>query len=139
VEVFSTSQYTERTGGPLPACWTGRPLPHRPASPRTHRDSALMAQRLPPATGRLQHHQMPAPNLPSRCRQTELDAKGVTPELLRLKFYCSWTGDFFFLFYKCLSCSLSDCPPSLPVNFFGSPFFFSFFFFFVFLLLSWFC
>jgi hypothetical protein len=34
-----------------------------------------------------------------------------------------------------LSCLLFDCPPSLPVDFFGSPFFFSFFF----LLLSWFC
>jgi hypothetical protein len=28
-------------------------------------------------------------NLPRRRRQTELDAKGVTPELLTLKFYCS--------------------------------------------------
>jgi hypothetical protein len=28
-------------------------------------------------------------NLPRRCRQTGLDAKGVTLELLRLKFYCS--------------------------------------------------
>jgi hypothetical protein len=30
--------------------------------------------------GRLGHHQTPAPNLPRRCRQTGLDAKGVTPE-----------------------------------------------------------
>jgi hypothetical protein len=75
-------------------------------------------------------------NLPRRCRQTELDAKGVTPELLRLKFYCFWTGNFFSFLSVCLSCSLFDCPPSLPVDFFGSPFF-SFFFFFLFL--SWFC
>jgi hypothetical protein len=40
-------------------------------------------------TGGLQHHQTLAPNLPRRCRQTGLEAKGVTPELLRLKFYCS--------------------------------------------------
>jgi hypothetical protein len=55
---------------------------------------------LPPATGGLQHHQTLAPKLPRRHRQTGLDAKRVTPELLRLKFYCSWTGDclFFFLF-----------------------------------------
>jgi hypothetical protein len=31
-------------------------------------------------TGGLQHLQMPALNLPRRCRQTGLDAKGVTPE-----------------------------------------------------------
>jgi hypothetical protein len=48
-------------------------------------------------TGGLQHYQMPAPNLVGRCRptgeqisrQTGLDAEGVTPELLILKFYCS--------------------------------------------------
>jgi hypothetical protein len=46
---------------------------------------------------------MPAPNLPRRCRQTRLDAEGVTPELLRLKFYYSWTWNLFFsLFLKCL-------------------------------------
>jgi septal ring factor EnvC (AmiA/AmiB activator) len=45
----------------------------------------------------LLHCQMQAPNLVGRhrptgeqiSRQTGLDAKGVTPELLRLKFYCS--------------------------------------------------
>jgi hypothetical protein len=45
----------------------------------------------------LQHLQTPALNLHGRCRSTDeeisretgLDAKGVTPELLRLKFYCS--------------------------------------------------
>jgi hypothetical protein len=31
-------------------------------------------------TGGSQHHQMPAPNLHRRHRQTGLDAKGVTPE-----------------------------------------------------------
>jgi hypothetical protein len=45
---------------------------------------------------------MLAPNLLRRCRQTGLDAKGVTQELLRLKCYCSWTGNFFFF-------SLSVC------------------------------
>jgi hypothetical protein len=60
VKSFSTSCYTEKTGG-------------------------------------LQHRQMPAPNLLGRprptgeqiSRKTALDAKGVTPELPRLKFYCS--------------------------------------------------
>jgi hypothetical protein len=138
VEGFSTSQYTERTGRPPPpcylhhsgppACWTGTPLgcgpPARPQAhwPLPHRLSA---------TGGLQHHQTPAPNLPRRCRQTALDAKRVTPELLRLKFYCSCTRDFFFFSLRvCLSCSLFNYPPSLPVDFSGSPFFFSLFFFF---------
>jgi hypothetical protein len=48
-------------------------------------------------TGGLQHHKTLAPNLLGRrrptgeqiIRQPGLDAKGVTPELLRLKFYCS--------------------------------------------------
>jgi hypothetical protein len=35
-------------------------------------------------------------NLPRRCRQKGLDAKGITPEVLRLKCCCSWTGNFFF-------------------------------------------
>jgi hypothetical protein len=46
-------------------------------------------------TGGLQYHRMLAPNLPRRGTQTGLDAKGVTPELLRLKLHCSWTGKFF--------------------------------------------
>jgi hypothetical protein len=32
--------------------------------------------------------------------QTGLDAKGVTAKILRWKFHCSWTGDFFFLFFS---------------------------------------
>jgi hypothetical protein len=48
-------------------------------------------------TGGLPHCQMPATNLLRRCRKTGkqisrrkgLDAKGETPEQLRLKFYCS--------------------------------------------------
>jgi hypothetical protein len=35
-------------------------------------------------------------NLSRRHWQKGLDAKVVKPELLRLKFYCSRTGDFFF-------------------------------------------
>jgi hypothetical protein len=117
-------------------CRPTRLLPTRPS-----------AHRLQTTTGGLQHHQMPAPNLPRRNRQTGLDAKVVTPELLRLKLYCFWTRDFFCSFFSffflfslsiCLSCSLSDCLPYLLVDFFGSPFFF-FPFFFFFLLLSWFC
>jgi hypothetical protein len=40
-------------------------------------------------TGGLLHCQTPTPNLLRRCRQTGPDAEGVTPDLLRLKFYCS--------------------------------------------------
>jgi hypothetical protein len=54
---------------------------------------------------------------------TELDAKGITT---LGGFFLS----FFFLFFSLsvyLSRSLFDCEPSLPVDFFGSPF--SFFLF----------
>jgi hypothetical protein len=91
-------------------------------------------------TGGLQNHQRPAPDLPRRCRQIGLDAKGVTPELLRLKFYCSWTGDIFFLFFKCVfvlfTVWLSTISPCwfLLFSFFSLSFSSSFF-----LLLSWFC
>jgi hypothetical protein len=149
VEGFSTSQHTERTGGPPPTHQPAMALSHQSASLLPHRSAKLPSAGLPghhpltsplahqmlTPTGRLQQHQMPAPNLPRRCWQTGLDAKGVTPELLRLKFYCSWTEDFFlfiFLFLKYLSCSLFV--HHLPVDFFSS-LFFSFFF----LLLSWFC
>jgi hypothetical protein len=80
----------------LPAHWPTRmPGCCLPASPP--------AYQLPPATGGVQHHQMQAPNWPRRHRQTGLDAKGIAPELLRLKLYCSWTGNvlknsFFFFF-----------------------------------------
>jgi hypothetical protein len=77
----------------------------------------------------LLHWQMPAPNLLRRRRQTGLDAEGVTPELLRQKFYCFWTWNFSFLFFQCLSHLLSICPPSLLIDFFGSSFSFCFYFF----------
>jgi hypothetical protein len=51
--------------------------------------TGLLAYQPPPVTGGLQHDQMPTPKLLRRCKQTGLDAKGVTTELLRLKFYCS--------------------------------------------------
>jgi hypothetical protein len=63
-----------------------------------HQASACQLARPPTATGGLQHHQMSAPNLPRRHRQTGLEPKGVIPELLRLKFYCSWTRNLFFYF-----------------------------------------
>jgi hypothetical protein len=78
--------------------------------PPDHCPPTSMPHRLLPTTGFLQHHQTLAPNLPRRCRQTRLYAKGVTPELLRLKFYCSRTRIFFFLFslfFKCLFVLLS--------------------------------
>jgi hypothetical protein len=83
---------------------------------------------------------MLAPNLLGRhrptgeqiSRQTGLDAKGLTPELLRLKFYCSRTRNIhFFLFFKCLSCALFDCPPSLLLVSLVLLFFFFFFFLFL--------
>jgi hypothetical protein len=93
--------------------WKSRHHPHRPArvpltgpsglsptgTPGLHPPTGPPAHHLPPAKTELQHHQMPAPNMPRRGRQTGLDAKGVTPELLRLKFYCSWTRNFFFFFF----------------------------------------
>jgi hypothetical protein len=39
--------------------------------------------------GEFHHWEMPTPNLSRICCQTGLDAKVVTPDLLRLKFYCS--------------------------------------------------
>jgi hypothetical protein len=137
-ERLSMSPYTERTSGLPPQRHCHTTTIHPPACQSPPDQPAGT-----PAT--IDHRRAPAPpdispNLPRRCRQTGLDAKRVTPELLRQKFYCSWTGDFFFLFFNCLSCSLFDCPPSLPVNFFGTPFFFSLFLFlFLFFLLSWFC
>jgi hypothetical protein len=66
----------------------------------------------------------------------------VTPELLRLKLHCTWTWDFFsllfffFLFlFKCLFSSQLISTPFLPVNFFGSLYFFFFFFSFDFFFL----
>jgi hypothetical protein len=82
-------------------CPTGLLGHHPPA----RQDAArLLAHWLLPTTEGLQHHQMPAPNLPRKRRQTGPDAEGVTPEVLRLKFYSSWPGIFvfFFLFLKCL-------------------------------------
>jgi hypothetical protein len=55
----------------------------------------------PPAT----HHRK-APNLHKRHTLTDLDAKELTSEQLRLQFYCSRTGDFF-------PPSLSDLLPRL--------------------------
>jgi hypothetical protein len=72
------------------ACWptgmpglqcTGLPDCSLLTSPPTHQ--------LPSTTGGLQDHQMEAQNLPKRWRQAGLYAKGRTPELIRLKFYCS--------------------------------------------------
>jgi hypothetical protein len=70
------------------ATTTTLPLPA--ALPACQADTTQASQTtthwLSPTTGGLQHHQMPAPNLPRRCRRTGLDAKGVTPKLLRLNF-----------------------------------------------------
>jgi hypothetical protein len=76
----------------------------------------------------------------------ELDAEGVTTELLRLKLYCIWTWDFFFLlflsYFSFFSYSLNACFVHCwlvcyhSINFFSSffSFFFSLYAFFSFLL-----
>jgi hypothetical protein len=116
-------------------CPSGPPGLSPTEQPNCRSPACRLAHWPPPTTERLQQHQTPAPNLPRRCRQTGLDAKGITPELLRLKFYCSWTRNFFFqfsLFFKCSSCLLSNCPLHLPVDFFGFSFFFRLFLLFLF-------
>jgi hypothetical protein len=103
----------------VPAHRPSRPLPCRPTRccPAGQPGSHLPVRwpswpppaHLPMGTLAATHHRKaPGPlgassNLPRRCRQTGLDAKGVIPELLRLKFYRSWNGDFFFFFFfsKC--------------------------------------
>jgi hypothetical protein len=78
------------------------PVPLRPTRPTLHRPArfpqwqASAHRPLVPCLPATRHRR--APKLPRRHRQIGLDAKGVTPELLRLKFYCSWTIDFFFAF-----------------------------------------
>jgi hypothetical protein len=75
---------------------------------------------------------LPAPNLHRRHKQTRLDARGVTPEWLSLKFYCAWTGNFlfFFLFFKWLFVLLTIWLSTISPCWF---LWFSFFFFFLFL------
>jgi hypothetical protein len=79
-------------------------------------------------TGGLLHRQTLALNLLRRCRQTGLDAKGVTPELLRMKFYCSQIWNFFFSLFVCSAHSLFVHHQSLLISLFLLFFaFFSFF------------
>jgi hypothetical protein len=52
-------------------------------------------------------------NLLKRHRQIGLDAKGETSEQLRLQFYCSRTGDFFFPFFKGLVIWFADWSPTI--------------------------
>jgi hypothetical protein len=73
---------------------------HHPADLPDHCLLAPPAHQPLPATGMFQHQQTLATNLPRRHRQTGLDAKGVTPDILRLKFYCSWTKNFFLFFFS---------------------------------------
>jgi hypothetical protein len=81
-----------------------------------------------------------AANLPKRHTQTGLDGKELASEQLRLQFYCSRTGDFFFppSLRDLLPALLFDHPPNLPF-FFSFPlysFYLSIPLFFI--LLSWF-
>jgi hypothetical protein len=118
-------------------------LDHQATAPQANQATApsLPAHWLLPTTGGFKHYQTPAQNLPKRCRQTRLDAKRVTPELLRLKFYCSGTWNFVFFFLFSLSvCCLVPCLLvhhislliTLVLHCFSSPSFsFSFFSFFL--------
>jgi hypothetical protein len=92
--------------GPIPAGLTGPALqachiaaPQGPHTAGLPVHCSARSSSCKPASPRLPtaHHSR-APNLPRRHRQTGLDAKRGTPELLRLKFYCSRTGCFFFSF-----------------------------------------
>jgi hypothetical protein len=75
-------------------------------------------------------------NLPRRHWQKGLDAKVVKPELLRLKFYCSRTGNFFFLpsFKRLAVWSSTISPCCFPWFSFFVFFYLSFFLFFSFFL-----
>jgi hypothetical protein len=76
-----------------------QPMPFRYAKPMLQRPASLPGKAStcrplgphPPATS---HRR--GPNLPKRHTQTGLDAKGVTSQQLRLQFYCSRIGEFFF-------------------------------------------
>jgi hypothetical protein len=64
------------------ARWPTRLLPHRPARPPPAHwpigpSTGPPAHQSLSTTGGLQQHQMPPPNMPRRCRQTGLDAKGA--------------------------------------------------------------
>jgi hypothetical protein len=61
--------------------------------PGLHPSSPPVPPPLPAA-----HHRK-APNLPRRHRKTGLDTKGVTPEVLRLKFCFLSQGFFSFIFF----------------------------------------
>jgi hypothetical protein len=124
------------------ACWTTthwptRLPPRRPTRPPPTGLPGCSPARPPPWQHTSHHLPQEGSNTTRQQLQTclgdaGLDAKGVTPELLTLKFYYSWTGDSFFFCFLflslsvCLSYSLFDYPPSLPIDFFGSPFFFLF-------------
>jgi hypothetical protein len=95
-----TKQAIHRHSG-SPLCW---PVPFRHTRPTLQRPASLLPKastfRLvgphPPATC---HRRVP--NLLKKHTQAGLDAKGVTSQHLRLQFYCSRTGDFFFFpFFK---------------------------------------
>jgi hypothetical protein len=86
------------SAGLLDSCFT-RPLHSRPARSSLCQASTLQVCWAPvcplPAIGGLQ-------TCLRRHRQTGLGAKGVTPEQLRLQFYCSRTSDFSFFFFAFL-------------------------------------
>jgi hypothetical protein len=108
--------------GQAPAPWDSRiPQPTRIPAPWVEPGpSSAGFQIITPPGSSLGHHRR-APNLPKRHTQTGLDAKGVTSEQLRLQFYCSRTGDFFFSFFKGLVVWFAVWSPTI------SPIFFSLF------------
>jgi hypothetical protein len=128
------------TGSPLR--W---PVPFRHAKPMLQRPAT--SPQLKASTCRPMGPHPPdtchrkAPNLPKRHTQTGLDAKELASEQLRLQFYCSTTGDFFFPFFKGFAVWFTVWSSTI------SPIFFLFFSLLLssfhlslfFILLSWFC
>jgi hypothetical protein len=136
--------------GHHPHAAAAHPPAHQASSPPAHQLLPYRPTRVPPAGPQQECSSTTKHQLQTclRWRQAGLDAEGVTTELLRLKFYCSWSKVFcclfffsmFILFFKCLFLLFTVWLSTIsPCWFFSSPLFFLFFFCFFFLLISWFC
>jgi hypothetical protein len=85
--------------GPHHLCWACVPQSFQAHAPQAHQIAAMTGLCLQAHGALPTCHPQEGPNLPRRHRQTGLDAKGVIAELPRMKFYCSWTGDFLTFFF----------------------------------------
>jgi hypothetical protein len=77
------SQASTQQAPRTPACGDATP-------PGSCQPDSPPAEWQPLATGGLQQQQTPARRQPRRCKNTGMDAKGVTPEQLWQKFCCPW-------------------------------------------------